>query len=105
MMPTTPLPSLSSMSAHSTLAPSAAKIFAVDAPMPDAAPVTMATLSLRRMMFPPHNCPNDHYGFTRVLLAPSTHVGPDRSSRRRQLDRQARQLPQAVVELAPRLGG
>src|SRR5215470_3152792 len=37
------------MSRHSTLAPSAAKIFAVDAPMPDAAPVIMATLSLRRM--------------------------------------------------------
>src|SRR6266705_380886 len=49
MMPTTASPSLSFMSAHRTLAPSAAKIFAVDAPMPDAAPVTMAILSLRRM--------------------------------------------------------
>src|SRR5690349_20153255 len=51
MMPTTASPSVSFTSAHITLAPSSAKIFAVEAPMPDAAPVTMATLSLRRMGF------------------------------------------------------
>src|SRR5690349_16697099 len=51
MTPTTASPSVSFTSAHITLAPSAAKIFAVEAPMPDAAPVTMATLSFRRMGF------------------------------------------------------
>jgi hypothetical protein len=33
-----------------TLAPSLAKMRAVDAPIPDAAPVTIATLSFKRML-------------------------------------------------------
>jgi hypothetical protein len=42
-------PSASSMSATMTLAPSRANSRAVAAPIPDAAPVTMATLSCKRM--------------------------------------------------------
>src|SRR5262249_41517393 len=43
------LPSTSSTSATTTLAPSLAKSRAVAAPIPEAAPVTMATLSSKRM--------------------------------------------------------
>src|ERR1700733_10800375 len=45
----TALPSSSSMSAMTTLAPSLPKRLAVAAPMPEAAPVMIATLSARRM--------------------------------------------------------
>ena len=47
------LPSSSSMSAITTVAPSLAKRRAVAAPMPEAAPLTIATLPSRRMFVPP----------------------------------------------------
>src|ERR1700722_19700995 len=47
---TTAWPSASSMSATTTFAPSRANRRAVAAPIPDAAPVTIATLSFRRMV-------------------------------------------------------
>src|SRR5215469_14675698 len=46
-------PSSSSMSATTTFAPSLAKRRAVAAPMPEAAPVTIATFPSRRMLDPP----------------------------------------------------
>src|ERR1700748_1681407 len=49
MLLTTALPSSLNMSATTTLAPSWAKRRAVAAPMPDAAPEIMATLSCKRM--------------------------------------------------------
>src|SRR5579872_2963660 len=48
-------PSSSSVSAITTLAPSLAKRRAVAAPMPEAAPLTMATFPARRMFVPPKN--------------------------------------------------
>src|SRR6516225_11072926 len=55
MSATTPLPSSSSTSATTTLAPSRAKMRAMLAPMPDAAPVIRATLSSSLMTDLPLN--------------------------------------------------
>src|SRR6266853_3777622 len=58
------LPSASSMSATTTLAPSRAKIRAMLAPIPDAAPVISATL------------------FSSLIVPPSCSVHPDRRAHR-----------------------
>ena len=50
ILATTSVPSASRISVTMTQAPSAANSSAVDAPIPHAAPVTIATLSLRRIL-------------------------------------------------------
>ena len=60
-------PSLSVRAAQTTLPPSAANSFAISAPMPRLAPVTMTTLSLSLpITFPPHELPVAFPAFARL---------------------------------------
>src|SRR5688500_10483265 len=80
-----------SMSVTTTLAPCAARSFAQASPMPEAAPVTSATLSLRSAMW--FSC--------RVSAGPGRTARRSQSVRKRRGPRGVARAPPAVPPLAP----